>query len=66
MMHCRSERDALAAQRKAQEADMQARLQQELLAQKASLEQQAAQQRAQLDNERALVGAAGGRDSRVP
>lgn len=50
-----SERQALASQREAQQEELQARLQEELLAQKAVLEQQQAAQQAQLDKERIAV-----------
>lgn len=50
-----SERHSLASHREAQQAEVQARLQEDLLAQRAALEGQQAVQQAQLDKERAVV-----------
>lgn len=52
---CCSERYALESKRDAQQAELQARLQEDLLAQKAALEGHQALQQAQLDKERAVV-----------
>jgi hypothetical protein len=54
-VHRTSEREVLCSQRDAQAAQLQARLQEELLAQKAALEAQQATQQAQVDKERAVV-----------
>lgn len=52
---CCSERHSLASHHDAQQAELQARLQEDLLAQRAALEGQQAVQQAQLDKERAVV-----------
>lgn len=57
MLSCR-ERDDLANTRDRQQADFQAMLHEELLAQKASLQQEQRQQQAQLDQEKAVVSTA--------
>jgi hypothetical protein len=54
-MCCCSEHHVLLSRRDAQAAELQARLQEELLAQKAGLEAQQAALQAQLDKEREVV-----------